>query len=352
MNAQMIPLLLLLPTAAMASEGALELGVSAGATVTDPLEVLGSSVSVTPRVGYFFTDTMAVELDLGFSSGQTRVGTPDTYSFLSLTPRVNMVGMVWEEEPINLLFTAGLGLWYKSVGDDGALGLPVENSTDIDFVGNAGPGLRMPLGDSFAVRTDLRWMLSVGAENYQNRGDAFVNWEWTAGAVVLLGGEKDTDKDGISDEFDSCIEVPEDFDQFEDDDGCPEADNDQDGIVDADDGCPLEAEDLDEFEDSDGCPDSDNDGDGVPDVDDACPMDTGMASAQGCPDADEDGITDSDDECERDAGPESAHGCPDGDADTIPDYRDACPEEAGWAFSTIFQIQLLRTDGESHAGFL
>lgn len=63
----------------------------------------------------------------------------------------------------------------------------------------------------------------------------------------------DTDGDGILDENDECPDQPEDFDQFEDEDGCPDPDNDGDGIPDVDDLCPLDAEDMDGFQDDDGC---------------------------------------------------------------------------------------------------
>src|SRR5690606_27395475 len=47
----------------------------------------------------------------------------------------------------------------------------------------------------------------------------------------------------------------EDFDQFQDEDGCPDLDNDGDRIPDVDDKCPNEAEVYNGFEDEDGCPD-------------------------------------------------------------------------------------------------
>jgi outer membrane protein OmpA-like peptidoglycan-associated protein len=79
---------------------------------------------------------------------------------------------------------------------------------------------------------------------------------------------------------DACPEVPEDFDGFEDEDGCPEPDNDGDTICDpwvaeegqqdryadrcgGSDDCPLVPEDRDGHEDADGCPDPDNDGDRI-----------------------------------------------------------------------------------------
>lgn len=66
----------------------------------------------------------------------------------------------------------------------------------------------------------------------------------------------DSDHDGIPDSEDRCPLTPEDRDQFEDDDGCPDLDNDGDGIPDAQDRCPLEAETANGFADEDGCPDT------------------------------------------------------------------------------------------------
>jgi hypothetical protein len=328
---------------AQAGDSAFDIGLAAGATVTDSLEVLGNSPSFSLRAGYWFNPTIAAEVDFGYAMGQTQIGTPEYYPFTSMTPRLNMVGKVWPDEKINLLFVAGVGLWLKNIDDNGDLRLPQGTDTDIDFVGNAGPGINVPLTDDFSVRTDLRWMLSLGGENWENRGDAFMNWEWTGGVMLLIGGPKDEDKDGIVDDEDSCPAIAEDIDGFEDADGCPELDNDEDGIADADDhaedgtSCANAAEDIDNFEDEDGCPDLDNDEDGVPDTEDACPYDTGMESAKGCPDADGDGLADSLDECERDAGDEATFGCPDGDGDLIPDYRDVCPEVAGPEGASVFR---------------
>jgi hypothetical protein len=98
----------------------------------------------------------------------------------------------------------------------------------------------------------------------------------------------DNDKDGIPDSRDQCINAPEDFDGFEDEDGCPDPDNDGDGILDIHDKCPNEPEDFDGFEDEDGCPDPDNDGDGILDIHDKCPNEpedfNGFEDEDGCPD--------------------------------------------------------------------
>jgi outer membrane protein OmpA-like peptidoglycan-associated protein len=65
----------------------------------------------------------------------------------------------------------------------------------------------------------------------------------------------DRDGDGIKDDVDKCPDEPEDFDDFEDQDGCPDPDNDGDGIPDVDDKCPNTPENFNGFEDEDGCPD-------------------------------------------------------------------------------------------------
>ena len=66
------------------------------------------------------------------------------------------------------------------------------------------------------------------------------------------------------------------------------SDQDLAGVPDGDDDCPLLPEDFDGFEDEDGCMDPDNDNDLIPDVDDQCPSET----AEEGRDEDEDGCTD------------------------------------------------------------
>ncbi len=127
----------------------------------------------------------------------------------------------------------------------------------------------------------------------------------------------DKDGDGLKDDVDDCPDKPEDMDEFEDLDGCPEDDNDKDGILDGADSCPLEAEDLDEFEDEDGCPedDDDRDGDGILDKDDKCPTEAedkdGFEDADGCPelDNDGDGVPDLEDKCPLVPGVPERQGC-------------------------------------------
>jgi outer membrane protein OmpA-like peptidoglycan-associated protein len=163
----------------------------------------------------------------------------------------------------------------------------------------------------------------------------------------------DLDGDGIKDDVDKCPDEPEDFDGFEDTDGCPDPDNDQDGILDVDDLCPNTPENYNGIEDNDGCPEKteeDRDGDGIPDSVDKCPDvpedKDGYEDKDGCPDPDNDGdgVPDKDDRCpgmdtdkassfiktkEDKDGFEDEDGCPDpdNDKDGILDKDDKCPNE-------------------------
>ena len=161
-------------------------------------------------------------------------------------------------------------------------------------------------------------------------------------AFIFEPSVGDRDGDGLKDDIDQCPDDPEDFDGYQDEDGCPDPDNDGDGILDVDDECPLVPEDFDGDADHDGCPEGeegDRDGDGIPDHLDRCPDDPedfdGFEDEDGCPDPDndKDGILDKDDLCPNDPedrdGFEDEDGCPDpdNDADRILDQDDACPND-------------------------
>jgi hypothetical protein len=119
--------------------------------------------------------------------------------------------------------------------------------------------------------------------------DAFPDWEASvavAYAWPVLAA--DSDGDGIPDYEDACPRLAEDFDGYQDSDGCPDPDNDGDGIPDVIDGAPDLPEDFDGFEDEDGIPDLDNDSDGIVDTRDMCPNEAedldGFEDEDGCPD--------------------------------------------------------------------
>lgn len=174
----------------------------------------------------------------------------------------------------------------------------------------------MNMGEYFRARSQLR-----EAEMLTEIADYKTSPEQCREEVADAGAGRDRDGDGYEDAVDQCPDQPEDFDSFQDEDGCPDEDNDGDGVPDATQlangvyinkdhrggkDCRNLPEDMDGFEDEDGCPDPDNDGDGIEDEVDACPNQAedldGYRDEDGCPD-------------------------PDNDGDKIPDVRDQCPNE-------------------------
>ncbi len=108
-------------------------------------------------------------------------------------------------------------------------------------------GLDYYVTDSIALSVGGRYHLMPGNE-LDNIGLSYL---WgadhvdanTAMAQGFLGvtmwfGNSDWDKDGINNKEDQCPTVAEDFDGFQDEDGCPELDNDGDGVLDYRDMCP------------------------------------------------------------------------------------------------------------------
>ncbi|QQS35522.1 MAG: OmpA family protein [Ignavibacteriales bacterium] len=184
-------------------------------------------------------------------------------------------------------------------------------------------GIRFPLNEKLGLQfsgaihflgTDYIDDIAVGSHN-----DLYSSF--TIGLSYSFLGHRDSDGDGLFDSDDSCPDQPEDFDGFQDYDGCPESDNDLDGIPDELDQCPNEAEDIDGFKDEDGCVDNDNDNDGIMDRLDSCPDEPedfdGFQDDDGCadPDNDSDGILDINDKCKDEAetfnGFQDEDGCPD-----------------------------------------
>ena len=150
---------------------------------------------------------------------------------------------------------------------------------------------------------------------------------------IIVPKVGDRDGDGILDDVDKCPDDPEDKDNFEDEDGCPDPDNDKDGILDKRDRCPNDPEDKDGFEDEDGCPDPDNDKDGILDVDDKCPNEPGPKENQGCPDTDKDKdtVVDRLDKCPDEPGPPSNAGCPEKKYITITQEKIELKEQVHFA---------------------
>ncbi len=133
---------------------------------------------------------------------------------------------------------------------------------------------RVALGGDVSLLAGVQTALLRGVGDAPFRGVLAISW---APRV------HDRDGDGIPDDVDQCPDLPEDFDGFQDADGCPDLDNDDDGIPDKIDKCPNTKGD----QDADGCPVFDHDHDGIPDTEDACPNEPGPPDPDpkknGCP---------------------------------------------------------------------
>jgi OOP family OmpA-OmpF porin len=226
-----------------------------------------------------------------------------------------------------------------------------------------------------------------------NANTALANSKECAPKRIVIKTNLDKDGDGIVDKADACPEAPEDKDDYEDEDGCPDPDNDDDslldpldscpdtagplendgcpygdrdgdGLNDQEDVCPDAAEDKDGDRDLDGRPDLDIDKDGVEDCVEGCPLPPVVTTSaegkkteepvpcdvctkgprdateedkdsyeddDGCPDLDndKDGVLDTVDACALEPGPVETRGCPDRDDDKISDREDKCPDEKG-----------------------
>jgi large repetitive protein len=284
----------------------------------------------------FFTASpqLAVSRDFGFG-----LRTAANIGFLFRLPST-MANINQGEE---LIYKVGLGYRFHPIG------LPI--SLDLSMNGSLllwpNPGLyQNPHELLYSTSFDLfDFQLYVAAGSAVPYLQRFPVWTGPASPDLrILSGLRyaprclDKDQDGICKEEDLCPHEAEDFDGFNDRDGCHDFDNDEDGVVDQKDECPNEKEDLDEFEDLDGCPDPDNDLDGMLDAQDQCPNEKEDIDAfeddDGCPepDNDQDGILDGDDLCvnqpELVNGINDIDGCPelDSDDDSILDLADLCPD--------------------------
>ena len=178
---------------------------------------------------------------------------------------------------------------------------------------NGGAGVNIPLSETVSIKVSSNYKHA-----FNDMQSLKAHFQHNVGVAVNFGG-KDSDRDGVYDQYDDCPNQPG-LPAFN---GCP--DNDGDGIENSKDACPDVAG-LAEFG---GCPDSD--GDGVPDTQDACVNEAGSKEMNGCPDSDGDGVSDNIDTCSDVAGPAANNGCPwpDTDGDGVLDKDDKCPNTEG-----------------------
>ncbi|MCP4599921.1 MAG: OmpA family protein [Proteobacteria bacterium] len=303
-----------------------EIGLAFFIPITAPIgdeeRLLGEGVvSIAP--------SMAADMKLG----KLRVVFNTGYSWREKEKRDLLRGSEW---------LVGLGAEFDLLNAPGNLRALVELdvATQVgDFFGRASTpvcllgGLKYRFESGFGLGASLGAGLApgVGAPDFRVvfSGDYVYQKKLMDKEPELRMVAADADGDGIRDADDRCPDKLEDFDKFEDDDGCPEIDNDGDGIPDAKDECPIEAENINGMDDRDGCPDFDGDEDGISDKRDKCPIEIedldGFEDRDGCPDTDNDidGLKDTEDNCPN--LPESINNYQDDDG--CPDYFNVVDNE-------------------------
>jgi len=251
------------------------------------------SVTVEPRLAfqYAFSDQFRLALSGGFvyrPTAQTlfnvTVGNEVTFGAgieYQITPRKFALigegfgkisiesGATSQANPIEVGLAAR---WWPGLHHALTLGVG-RGLTD----GYGAPNFRAYLGYNYTPRTEE--VVFVETRNPDTDGDGLCD-PW-----VSLEG-KSEEYAHICRGIDECPNDPEDYDGFEDEDGCPDPDNDNDGFCDpwvaerglsdryahicrGVDKCPNEPG----PDSDDGCPRLDSDGDGIPDDEDPCPFD-------------------------------------------------------------------------------
>ena len=229
------------------------------------------------------------------------------------------LGYTFDNEFFPYLYAGVSNIWFSPKDENGKR-LP---NNSLSAYSRSTISYDAELGSRIVLQDRLSMFFGVGfhllqTDNFDDvaagENDDFY-YSGRIGVSFTLFGKKDSDGDGIGDADDACPSNPEDYDGFQDEDGCPDYDNDKDGIVDEKDKCPNDPEDKDGFQDDDGCPDLDNDNDGIPDRKDKCPNEpeniNGFEDDDGCPD-----ILD------------NTMRVMDNDKDGIPNYLDKCPDQA------------------------
>jgi outer membrane protein OmpA-like peptidoglycan-associated protein/opacity protein-like surface antigen len=284
----LLALLIATPVAAQ-DRGTFEAGLFGRYTLLDRDLRLDDSAGLGGRLGYFFYDRLALEVD----GGLTRVDGSGTQSVdvLPLHARFLYDLPAWDQ--ISLLLGAGYA--HYRYGND------LAPSVSEGGVGGL-VGLRFrdcgPL--SFRIEGTLDQFSS--SDLIEADDQSATNWGLQFGASLFFGhkGRCDADNDGVADQLDRCPNTP--VGDAVDGNGCSlPNDSDGDGVIDPRDNCPGTP--RGERVDANGCPlPKDSDGDGVMDPQDKCPGTPRgeRVDSAGCPlpkDSDGDGVLDPQDRC-------------------------------------------------------
>ena len=347
---------LLIPSLASAqtpSRLAFRAEIGAGTMINDltPQQDNGGTIAGTAAVRFAWNPVTALSFQLSgmvgrfWPSAGTSTGNFSATLGLRLEPWIGNAGRLWID--------ANGGVYGPGTEDagglDGGLGFEFRLSDEVQL----GPFGRFSHVFN-AVRTyeQLTMQQILAGQQAAETGREDVNY-WVAGLSLTYRvmeapaappappAPTDTDRDGVNDPDDQCVNEPAGEHPDANRRGCPTPDTDHDGVLDPDDQCRETAAGEHPDPERAGCPDGDADSDGVLDHADQCRTEAQGAHPNperaGCPDGDEDrdAVTDHADQCRTEpAGfhPDPARaGCPapDRDHDNVPDADDACPDRAG-----------------------
>ncbi|MCU1279219.1 MAG: OmpA/MotB domain protein [bacterium] len=164
------------------------------------------------------------------------------------------LGFRWRPNGKTVDFTGGKELHWGLAGTFGLVTGKVGLDLVVEWVGGYQPSalqsgtiaVPMEVDAALVIKPGREWSIYLGGAGGLDNGLAVPDGRFIFGvryAHRVPGSDRyqDSDHDGIANGRDRCPDQAEDFDGFEDDDGCPEADNDHDGVLDDDDECPDQA---------------------------------------------------------------------------------------------------------------
>ncbi|HEY4238593.1 MAG TPA: OmpA family protein [Kofleriaceae bacterium] len=223
---------------------------------------LQNGIEFGPRVARDFFPWLVPELEIAMAPVKTdAVGGADAASVFWMEPRLQFRFELLPHHRVMPFIVVGGG------ADIALSSAKMRFANDIYGEGYGGVGVRIDTRKGFGLRLDARVSIVPGINNTVDpEFDFGLGIEFHAGehhapspeqiAIGKKAPPPDRDGDGIPDAQDACPDRPEDFDGFEDGDGCPDIDNDLDRVLDIADKCPNVPETYNGFEDDDGCPDT------------------------------------------------------------------------------------------------
>jgi outer membrane protein OmpA-like peptidoglycan-associated protein len=305
------------PMASAQQKGAFEVGLFPQLSYFDrSLVIEQAKAGPGARLGYFFTDHLAIEAEGAWvpAKGRDRVD-------VSYTPL-----------RAKLAFNARAGEHVGFILGVGYVQSLYKRDYDLSDAGVTGSvGIRLGSGDVTSLRIDTYVDYIPSPDNGFSDN---LNWGIQPGLSFMLGGNRgvrDRDADGVPDKIDECKKTP--AGDKVDAKGCTIKDGDGDGVLDDVDQCKDTP--AGDKVDAKGCSlPKDADADGVLDNVDQC-LDTpagDKVDAKGCTikDGDGDGVLDDVDQCkDTPAGDKvDEKGCSlpkDKDGDGVTDDKDRCP---------------------------